>query len=311
MSGAPHVRILMCTCNGAPWLEAQLASFVAQTHGAWSLWVSDDGSTDATRSLLEAFDRARPGRIERIVEGPRAGSAANYMHLLCHPDLPPGPVALSDQDDVWMADKLARAIAALGGPRAADSAAQPAAWGARWIVTDEHLSNPRPSTRFPRGPSFGNALVQNVLSGHSATLNAAALALVRRAGPQPVAHHDWWLYQLLAGSGADLVLDEAPALYYRQHGRNVLGANRGWSAMLARLGQVRGGSFTDWTRTHRVALGRVAPLLTPAARGLLAALDAAPPRGLGRIRAFRRLGLVRQTRTGTALLHLLAGQGRI
>jgi glycosyltransferase involved in cell wall biosynthesis len=293
----------MCTRNGAPWLAAQLQSFLDQTHDAWSLWISDDGSTDDTRAVLDTFARANPGRIDRIVSGPGQGSAMNYIHLLCHPGLPPGPVALSDQDDVWLPGKLARAMAVLG----ADDT--PRAWGARWFVTTETLENPRPSAPCPHGPSFGNALVQNVLSGHSVTLNAAALALVRRAGVQQVAHHDWWLYQLLAGAGAQITLDAAPALYYRQHGHNAQGANRGRVALASRMAKVRTGEFAAWSALHRAALSRNADLLTPGARALLLAFEAAPPRGLARLRAFRQMGLVRQTRATTAALYLMAAGG--
>jgi glycosyltransferase involved in cell wall biosynthesis len=304
-----HVRILMCTRNGAPWLDAQLASFVAQRHEAWSLWISDDGSSDDTCAVLDRFGRDHPGRIERIVDGPRQGSAANYLHLLCHPELPPGPVALSDQDDVWMPDKLGRAMQALSeGPAQGDA---PRAWGARWIVADEHLGNPRPGIRFARGPSFGNALVQNVLSGHSVTLNAAAVALVRRAGIQALPHHDWWIYQLMAGAGAEILLDPRPALYYRQHRRNTMGSNRSRSALTNRMALLRSGNFALWMAAHRAALNRVADLLTPEALRCLAELDALPSRGGARILAFHRLGLVRQSRAGTAILHCLAAQGRV
>ena len=111
---APHVRILMATFQGATHLPAQLASFEAQSHADWSLWASDDGSTDATPDLLRAFAARHPGRV-RLIDGPRKGSAANFLHLLGHPDLPPGLTALSDQDDVWLPHRLMRGLQQLSG----------------------------------------------------------------------------------------------------------------------------------------------------------------------------------------------------
>ena len=73
----PHITILMATYNGARFLAAQLNSLAAQTHRNWSLIVSDDGSRDGTMDILHAFDRAHPGRILHLVEGPRAGSPAH------------------------------------------------------------------------------------------------------------------------------------------------------------------------------------------------------------------------------------------
>ena len=116
---APHVHVLMATWNGAAHLEEQLRSFEAQTHRDWSLWVSDDGSTDATGRILADHAAAHPGRVH-LFEGPRRGSAANFLSLLAQPDLPPGVVALADQDDVWLPHRLERGLEwlarATGGP---------------------------------------------------------------------------------------------------------------------------------------------------------------------------------------------------
>jgi glycosyltransferase involved in cell wall biosynthesis len=50
----PYVAILMCTFNGERFLKEQLDSFATQTHQNWTLWVSDDGSTDQTLEILRA-----------------------------------------------------------------------------------------------------------------------------------------------------------------------------------------------------------------------------------------------------------------
>ena len=114
---AGRVTILMATLNGADHLPAQLASLLAQTHADWRLWVSDDGSTDNTPALLRDFARAHPAREICLLRGPGRGAAANFLTMLCHPDLPCGPVALCDQDDVWLKGKLSRALRRMaGGP---------------------------------------------------------------------------------------------------------------------------------------------------------------------------------------------------
>lgn len=304
----PRVTILLATWNGAAHLQEQLDSYRAQTHDAWDLWVSDDGSGDATRQILEAFRAAEaPRRAVRIVEGPRRGHAANFLSLLCHPELPAGPVALSDQDDVWLPGKLALALGAL------KRAGPVALYGAQSFHTDGTLRRIGRS-RIPRGrPCFRNALTQNVVSGHSAVLSAEALELVRRAGvPAGVPYHDWWLYQLVSGAGGEVVIDRARVLNYRQHRLNAMGAHRGLTPRLERARQVLGRTYAGWIATNLAALDRVGGLLTPENRALVAALCAAPPRpGLARPLAFRRLGLHRQTRLTTASLYLAAALGRV
>jgi glycosyltransferase involved in cell wall biosynthesis len=296
------VTILMATWNGARHLRAQLASLLVQTHGDWVLWVGDDGSRDDTRAILARFVQAHPGRLARVVEGSGRGPAANFLHLLCHPDLPAGPVALADQDDVWLKGKLARALRRIGAED------RPTLYAAESVLTDAAL-RPLSRSRAHAPPSFRNALVQNLFSGHTTVLNAAALDLVRRAGPPPeVRHHDWWLYQLVSGAGGRCLLDPLPVALYRQHTGNAMGAPDGPGAALRRLNAIARADYARWMAGQQDALRRVRPLLTPEAHAMLDQLAAA--RSVpARLRAFRRLGLHRDTRRGTAALYLAAALG--
>lgn len=301
MTTPPPLTILMATHNGAAHLPAQLESLSAQTHGDWRLWVSDDGSSDATRSIVGDFARAHD---VRLIHGPQRGAAANFMHLLCHPDLPMGPVALSDQDDIWLPEKLARAVAALGQNSA------PAIYGGSSLHINETGTQVGTSPDWPRGPGFENALVQNVVSGHSTVLNAAALGIVRRAGvPYGVAFHDWWLYQLMAGAGAQVILDTHRVLHYRQHGNNVMGSFRGPRARLRRLRLMLNGTFGGWMATNIAAL-LATDVLTPRARATLETVINARP-GPARAAALHRLGVHRQKRADTCALYAVASLGRI
>jgi glycosyltransferase involved in cell wall biosynthesis len=299
----PRVTIALATRNGAAHLRAQLDSYAAQDHAGWDLWVSDDGSTDATRDILDAFAAEQgAGRTIRILDGPQAGVAANFMSLLCHPDLPEQPVALSDQDDVWRPEKLSLGLRDLGGDA-------PVLYGAQSNHVDVAL---RPIGRSLGGgvPSFGNALVQNIVSGHSAMLNRAALALVRRAGvPQGIPYHDWWLYQLITGAGGRVVVRPDAVLLYRQHDTNAMGSHQGPRAALTRARQVLGRTFGDWVAANTAAL-RETGVMTPASETVLSALETETT-PLARLRAFRRHGITRQGRLGTAALHLSVALGRV
>jgi hypothetical protein len=304
MSG--RITILLCTRNGAAYLPEQLASYVAQEGVAWDLWVSDDASTDGTREILARFRDAHGGgrRIE-LVEGPGQGGAANFLTLIARPDLPQGAVALSDQDDVWLPHKLARAVAGL-------AAAGPVAiYGAQSLHTDQGLRVTGRSRPPHRRPGFAHALMQNAVSGHSLALSAGARRLAARAGVQAVPYHDWWLYQLVAGAGGEVVIDAEAVLYYRQHAGNAMGAHQGVGATVTRLGQVLGRGYGGWIAANLAALGRAEPLLVPEARATLAALRALPGWGPGRAAGFIRLGLHRQGRGATAGLWLAAACGRV
>ena len=296
----PPVRILLATRDGAAHLPAQLASYLAQDHDAWALWASDDGSTDGTWDILSAFAAAHPGREIRLLRGPGSGAAANFLSLLTHPDLPPGPVTLSDQDDVWFPYRLSRALAGIEGKA-------PVLYGATTIETDPDLVPLKRQKGALPTPSFHNALVQNIVAGNTATLNAPALAALRAAGAPDVPYHDWWLYLRLSGVGARIVLDREPLLYYRQHAGNVIGAHSGARAALARARALLGGSYRDWIRANLTALLAHPDGLLPghavAARILLDTAD--------RRVALKKSGARRSGPAGRMILSALAMMDRV
>lgn len=301
---ASHVTILMATYEGAAHLEEQLESFAAQTHENWALWVSDDGSQDETCALIDAFAARQPQPVRRLA-GPKRGATANFFNLLCHPELPDGPVALADQDDVWYPDKLSRALQRLS------EAPELAVYSARSRHVREDGSVLRASRRPIAVPSFGNALVQNQVSGHAAVLTPAALALVRAVGAMDVPFHDWWLYQLVTGAGGAVCLDDTIVLDYRQHKRNVLGAHSGIGAAVQRMGMVLGRTYPGWLRSNATALSQARPWLTPEAIATLDGWTQGPAFGLSRARHHGRLGLHRDRVGANAMLRLAAVLGRL
>ena len=128
MTGASggHVRILLSTYNGAPFLREQLDSFRMQTCDSWSVLWRDDGSTDATEATMAAFAaEVGPDRCRRLAApAGNLGPRESFLALLraAAPSLGPrDAVAFADQDDVWLPEKLARGLAALAA-RAARAA---------------------------------------------------------------------------------------------------------------------------------------------------------------------------------------------
>lgn len=304
-----HIRILLCTRNGAAHLPAQLQSYLDQSHGDWSLWVSDDNSKDATREILGRFALDHPGHECRVFEGPGRGSAANYLSLLARLPDNGALIALSDQDDVWLPDKLARAAAAMS----VQGSDRPVAYASAQIIADATLTRQVRSRPVPLGPCFGNALVQNILSGNSLVLNPALVALIRDNLPErDIAFHDWWIYQMVTGAGGLAIYDHKPSLIYRQHGANVLSANRGFAAVRRRVAMVWRREYARWVRLQTAALQSRASALTPENRAVLDEFAAGIGRGgLARARQLQRLGIRRQSRTGTRVQNLLAALGRI
>jgi glycosyltransferase involved in cell wall biosynthesis len=106
MSAPLTISIAMCTYNGERFLEEQLVSFMRQERLPDELVVCDDGSRDATISILQAFATTSPFPI-RIYRNPHnLGYGKNFEKAswLCQGNI----ISFSDQDDVWLPHKLAK-----------------------------------------------------------------------------------------------------------------------------------------------------------------------------------------------------------
>lgn len=302
-----EVTVLMALYQGEGFLQAQLASIAAQGDG-WRLVVSDDGSRDQGPQMVRRFAEAHPGRV-RLVRGPQRGAAENFRALLRGLPGDTGFAALADQDDVWLPGKLARALDRL----TALPEERPALYCSRVTICDEAL-RPLAGSRPVFPPSFRHALVQNLVQGNTVVMNRAAIALVQAADPltPEVVMHDWWLYQLISGAGGVVIQDAEPALLYRQHAANVVGARGGLGARLGSFGRMLAGDHRGWSARTLGALMPVRHLLTPDARRTLddfAALHGG--RLPARLAAMRRGGFHRQGAVSQAALWLAAALGRI
>lgn len=296
----PRVAILLSTYNGARFLRAQLDSFRDQTEPGWLLFWRDDGSTDATLALMQEFAREiGEERCRRIETPDRLGVAGSFYALIAAAQPLGLPLAFSDQDDVWLPTKLARALAAL------EDGTGPALYCSRQMLVDDELVPIGPSAPFRRPPSFAAALTQNIATGCTIVLDPAAAALVAASFPPQGPLHDWWSYLLVSGAGGRVVADPEPTMLYRQHAANLVGAPS--SRRRRAIAALRRGpdAYLDMLRANVAALGVASGMLTPEVRRLVAivgqALDGGP---LARLRALAIPGLHRQTLIETALFRL-------
>ena len=292
---AASVAILMCTKDGAAFLGEQLASIAWQTHDNWSLIVSDDGSRDATLSILSQFAEGRPHAIV-VRNGPQQGVCANFLSLATDPSIAADYFAFSDQDDIWYEDKLERALKWL----CTVPADVPAVYCGRTELVSNDGRSYGLSPLFSRPIAFRNAIVQSLGGGNTMVFNAAAKRLLEATGRLDVVLHDWWLYQLVSAVGGAIHYDPRPMLKYRQHPGNLIGSNLGWGARLVRLRMIFRGRFRDWNAKNVAALARIpAHLITPQNRKTLALFAEARTAPLfKRLYCLRQSGIYRQTLLG-------------
>lgn len=262
----PKVAILLCTYHGQHYLAEQLDSFQAQSHANWQVCASDDGSEDDTNAILKAYQQQWPGGRLSIYSGPGRGFAANFLSLTCNADIEADYYAYSDQDDVWEADKLERAV------RWLETVPQdrPALYCSRTRLVDADNKEIGLSPLFLKPPGFANALMQNIGGGNTMVFNNATRNLLRDAGPNiAVVTHDWWVYLVVTGCGGEVFYDSQPTLRYRQHGGNLVGMNVTLRASFRRICMLWQGDFRGWTDRNITALRSLSHRLTPENRDIL------------------------------------------
>lgn len=304
-----RVAILLCTYRGQHYLAEKLDSFAAQTHENWEVWASDDGSEDDTHSILEDYkNRWDVGRLS-IHFGPAEGFAANFLSLTCNASVDADFYAYSDQDDVWEADKLARAVQWLESV----PADVPALYCSRTRLVDAENNEIGVSPLFTKAPGFANALMQNIGGGNTMVFNNAARELLREAGEnKSVITHDWWAYMVVTGCGGRVFYDSKPTLRYRQHGGNLVGTNANWAARFKRIRMLFQGRFKHWNDCNISALLTLEHRLTPENREILQRF--ADARGMSlipRLIHLKRSGIYRQTLLGNIGLIAAAILGKI
>jgi glycosyltransferase involved in cell wall biosynthesis len=293
--------ILLSTYDGEAYLDALLASLEEQTHEDWVLVWRDDGSTDGTVAKMTAWGSAHPARLIPVTKpSGNLGVTRSFMTLLRAATGSPF-IAFADQDDVWLPEKLAWALAALS-EAPADT---PALYCARQILVDQTLARIGLSAPLDGPAEFPASLTQNIATGNTVVLNAAAIALVAASEPPPKTWHDWWCYLMVTAAAGVVIRDPRGVILYRQHSENVVGAPAsGPRRALAALS--RGPTaFMTVFRANVAALSAQSTLLAPKARADLAVVARGLKGGwLARARALRLSGFVRNSSAQTALFRL-------
>ena len=286
------VGILLCSYNGGRFLGEQLASIERQSHLAWRLVISDDGSTDGTLGIAEEFMNKHPDRVA-IVEGQGRGFARNFLTATARAPFKARYWAFCDQDDIWEPDKLSRAVDAL----AQAPSEVPVLYCSRTLLIDSSGNRLGFSPLCTLTPAFQNALVQNVASGNTMVFNEAARRLLVAAGENAVAFHDWLLYLVVTGCGGKVFYDSHPTVRYRQHDRNVVGYWGGVKGYLVRANILFRGVFKSWIDGNLKAMSRIQSRLTQPNLEILLAFSNMRHKGLvNRFVTLKKLGITHQNR---------------
>lgn len=202
------ISVCMTSFNGASYIEEQIESILIQISHDDELLISDDGSIDGTLQIIEKIS-AKDSRV-KLIYGPKAGLQKNFEYVL---SCARGEyIFLSDQDDIWMNNKVATTLAAL---QCYDLVVSDC------IVVDENANIIADSYYHMCGLRKGlwANLVKNSYLGCCMAFDRKVLDLALPF-PDRVPMHDWWIGLVCSLSLTTGFLDDK-LIMYRRHGSNA------------------------------------------------------------------------------------------
>jgi glycosyltransferase involved in cell wall biosynthesis len=201
------LSVCLASYNGEEFIEDQINSILDSALVS-ELLVSDDGSTDNTINILKEISN-KDCRL-KILKGPRLGLVKNFEFLI--KQAKGDYIFLSDQDDIWMRNKVPVMLQAL---KKYDLVVSDC------IIVDKHENVLFPSF-FSRNPPRKNLFKNLIQNSYLGCCMGFRKSLVSRAlpFPQKIPSHDWWL-GLIAGIAGSVSFINTPLIKYRRHDKNV------------------------------------------------------------------------------------------
>ncbi|MES2427318.1 MAG: glycosyltransferase family 2 protein [Bacteroidota bacterium] len=199
------ISVCIATYNGEKYIKEQLSSILKQLSLNDEIVISDDGSIDSTIEVIETF---KDKRIRIIVNNLEKGYSKNFENSIINAR---GDVIfLSDQDDVWMDDKVAKMIKSLETSTMVVSNAQ---------FVDEGLNELEGTYFSLRG--YRSGLLNNLYkSRYLGACMAFKREMLQKLLPFPqkqfLCPHDYWL-TLVGEFYYKVNIINEPLIKYRRH----------------------------------------------------------------------------------------------
>lgn len=239
----PRIAVLMAAYNGIRWVSDQVDSILNQADVDVHLYVSVDLSTDGTFQWFEELSRSVTA-VSVLPYGEVFGGAAkNFYRLVKDVDFKNYDyVALADQDDIWLENKLIDAVNLLARYNcSAYSSNVMAFWG---DGGESIIEKSQPQQKYDYLFEAAGPGCTYVMTTDS-VLKFKSFLLDGWVQIQDVKLHDWLIYAWYRSKQILWYIDPEPSMRYRQHESNQVGANKGFSAMRSRLRLIKSGWYRE------------------------------------------------------------------
>lgn len=257
----PKVAVLLAAYNGIRWIEEQVASILEQSGVEVTIYISVDPSTDGTEAWCARLATSLSNVILLPSVGRFGGASRNFFRLIRDVDVGDFDFfAFADQDDIWYADKLQRAVSLLVQQRSDAYSSNVTAF---WMDGKTRLlDKAQPQVAWDylfeaAGPGCTYVLTKRLVESIKLSVLTNWDAL------QDVSLHDWFFYAYARSHGYRWFIDSMPSMDYRQHDSNQVGANTGLRSLVARYKTISNGWwFGQVQLIARVVGGDAIPFLS-------------------------------------------------
>lgn len=212
------ICIVLATYNGEKYLAKMLDSLVGQTRPADFIVAVDDGSKDSTVDILKSYQDRLPLQITVSPKNEGHRAAFSKALSLAKPQLlNTDLVALADQDDVWLPNKLEILEQKIGD--------------ASLIFGDAEVIDHKGNIIAASWRTHSNISTEvSIKSRISGTNNVTGCTAVFKAKlidavlpiPEHIKVHDVWI-ALLAQKHSGIKAISEPVIQYRIHESNAIG----------------------------------------------------------------------------------------
>jgi glycosyltransferase involved in cell wall biosynthesis len=222
--------VVLCTYNGERYLQQQLDSLLAQSRLPEQIVAVDDGSTDRTWEILEAFAKQARGRgitVDAQRNPNNLGYVRNFETALQRAGT--DMIFVCDQDDIWDPEKLAimherfmadpDLLLLHSDARLVDASLRDLGCS----LFDALELGPDELRREHEGCGFDVLLRRSIVTGATLAFRRNLLAVAVPFGDGWI--HDEWL-AIMASAIGKIDVVERKLIDYRQHNANQLGMRR-------------------------------------------------------------------------------------
>lgn len=209
-----RVQVVMSTYNGEKYLREQIDSILSQKNVDVNIYIRDDGSLDGSRDIISSYEGnpkinydfgENKGFVKSFMTALNSCGNADYY-------------AFSDQDDVWLDNKLFTAISMLEK----EDSQIPLLYCSTLQRVDEQLNYLEKQEYPGLIINLPSMLTRGRLAGCTFVFNNKLKELVKKnLMTEFHASHDSWVLLVCLACGGKVVFDKEPHILFRRYGENT------------------------------------------------------------------------------------------